>query len=499
MHRIMGLLLLVLGLGRQGLAQQLAWEQSLDYTPSTSTVFGYLHQIGTGDFLVSGIKSTNSFPFIYARLQPSGTIVYQRTGRTLATLEQDIVPLAGRNGSSLLVASVPGRKVGSNNGTSRLFFQRIRPNGDTLPGLSYPVSFVEGYPTRAVREGDSVRVLTFAYDSQNLGQYALLSTDTLGTAGQVRRYPTPTLGNAYPCDLVRTARGGWLLAGALAGTPYTHTYLIETDAQGRLKRQREPLLFAGSTEEQIARLWSNLIRLHDGSGYVFSGQQKTTGQTFGFLCKLDTALNVVWTYRHPPQATTILTPRQVYELADGTLVWLASDASPSAQPTPYLYLVRVSASGQLLGQQRVSSAACARLTPYAWQPLAGGGALVVGAASVCTAAPGAYPAYVARIDNATLLVATAPSAPADAAAQVFPNPASDQATWQGAVPLGAPAVELVLLDVLGRVVRRVPVAGRGAQVQQALGLRGLAAGTYACRLLVAGQPVGTVQKLTYLP
>ncbi len=59
--------------------------------------------------------------------------------------------------------------------------------------------------------------------------------------------------------------------------------------------------------------------------------------------------------------------------------------------------------------------------------------------------------------------------------------------------------ELLLLDVLGRTVRRVPVAGRGAQVAQTLDLRGLAAGTYACRLLVAGQPVGGVQRLSYLP
>jgi hypothetical protein len=499
MHRIIGLLLLVFGLGwRESYAQQLAWEQSLDFPPSTSTVFGCLHQLGSGDFLVSGIKSANSFPFIYARVQPGGTVVYQRTGRTLFTLEQDIVPLAGRNGSSLLAASVPGRKVGSNNGTSRLFFQRIRPNGDTLPGLSYPVSFVEGYPTRAVREGDSVRVLTFAYDSQNLGQYALLSTDTLGTVGRVRRYPTPTLGNAYPCDLVRTARGGWLIVGEVGAQPYGHPYLVETDAQGRLRRQRELFLFANSTEERVRRSFNNLVLLRDGSGYVFGGWQKTGGQTYGFLAKLDTALNVVWTYRHPPQATTMLNPTQLHELADGTLVWLAGDTSPSAQPTPYLYLVRVSASGQLLGQQRVSSAACARLTPYAWQPLAGGGALVVGGAALCTATPGAYPAYVARLDNATLLAA-APIAPIGTAAQVFPNPATDQATWQGAVPVGAGSAELVLFGVLGRMVRRVPVSGRGPQVTQALNLRGLAAGTYACRLLVAGQPSGGACRLVVVP
>lgn len=510
MRCILGLLWLALLCGQpKGYAQQVGWEYSLPYSTTPYTAYdalGYIHQLAAGEYVASGIgdRAGNGYPFIYARVSASGALVYQRKGRIFFTLEQGIVPLAGSNGSSLLAASVPARRTGGGvAGTSRLFFQRIRPNGDTLPGLSYPLSFLEGYPTRAVREGDSVRVLTFAIDNQNVGQYALLSTDTLGTVGQVRRYPRPTVGNAYPCDLVRTARSGWLIVGELGTAPYGHPYLVETDAQGRLRRQRELLLFPNSTEERMPRVWSNLLRLRDGSGYVFSGQQRTTtGQTFGFLCKLDTALNVVWTYRHPPQATPALAPRQVYELADGTLAWLAADGVSNTlggQPTPYLYVLRVSGAGQLLAQQRVSSAACARLSPYAWQPLTGGGALVVGAASVCTAAPGAYPAYVARIDNATLLAAAGPAVPANPAAQVFPNPTSEAATWQGAVPAGAGAAELVLLDVLGRAVRRVPVSGRGAQVSQELDLRGLAAGTYACRLLVAGQPVGTVQKLTYLP
>ena len=498
MNRLMGIMLLVLGLAwQQGYAQQLAWEHSLSYTPSTGSVFSYLHQLSTGDFLVSGIKSNNSFPFIYARLQPSGTVVYQRIGRTLATLEQDVIPLD--RGGSLLAASVPGRRAGSTNGSSRLFFQRIRPNGDTLPGITYPISFLEGWPTRAVREGDSVRVLTFAYDNQNIGQYALLSTDTLGTVGRVRRYPTPVFGNAYPCDLVRTARGGWLMVGEVATTPYIHPYLVETDIQGRLWRQSNPFLFANSTEERVRRSVNNLIRLRDSSGYVFSGWQKMGSQTFGFLCKLDTALNVVWTYRHPPQATLALNPSRVYELADGTLVWLASDTAPtSAQLTPYLYFIRVSAGGQLVSQQRVSSTDC-RLTPYAWQPLAGGGALVVGGTSVCTTTPGTYPAYVARIDNATLLAAAASAAGSPGGATVFPNPARAAVTWQGSVPAGTGTAALQVLDMLGRVVLTVPVSGRGAQVSQELAVRGLAAGTYACCLLVAGQPSGGVCRLVVVP
>ena len=483
-------------------AQQLAWEQSLNFPPSTGSVFGYLQQLSNGDYLVSGAKSNNAYPFAYARLQANGTVVYQRTGRTLFTLEQDLLSL-GSAGSSLLVASLPARTVVGNNGTSRLFFQRIRPNGDTLPGVSYPVSFVEGFPTRAVREGDSVRVLTFAIDAQGIGQYALLSTDTLGTVGRVRRYASPTYGNAYPCDLVRTARGGWLIVGELAVAPLSHTYLVETDAQGRQRRQRDPVLFANSTEERVVRILHSLIRLRDGSGYVFSGWQKTGVQTYGFLAKLDTALNVVWTYRHPPQATPALRPSKVYELADGTLAWLAGDEGTNTgfQRTPNLYVIRVSATGQLLRQQMLSSASCSRLLLYSWQPLPGGGALVVGGyGSNCTATPGAAAAaYVARLDQATLLAATAPAAPASLAAQIYPNPARAEATWQGAVPVGAQAAAVQVLDGLGRVVRVVPVSGRGATVQQALPLAGLGPGCYVCRLLVAGQPSGGACRLVIVP
>lgn len=304
--------------------------------------------------------------------------------------------------------------------------------------------------------------------------------------------------------MVPTARGGWLAISHYAPVGgYVHPYLQELNTHGILLRQRQHILIASTStgNEKVDRNWNNLIRLRDGSGYVFSGQQQAGAQRWGFLCKLDTALNVVWTYRHPPQATANLAPRQVYELPDGSLGWMAGDEGAGPVPnTNKLYYIRVSASGQLLGQRTFTSAACTQLRLYSWQPLPGGGALVVGGYAAC-GTPGSLVAYTARLDSAATVLAERPGRAGGGGDVLFPNPATatDQANWQGAVPVGAPAAELVLFDVLGRAVRRVPVAGRGAQVVQALDLRGLAAGTYACRLLVAGQPVGAVQKLSYLP
>jgi hypothetical protein len=477
-----------------GVAQRLGWEQPLDFSGASLDLFGYPQVLPNGDYLVRGVTSPgNRYPFIMARYQSNGTLIRQQKGRTLVTLEQDLLPLG--TAGFLLAASQP-----ESNGAS-LFFQRLRPNGDTLPGRRYPKSLVQGYPVRAVQDGDSVQVLVAEIvGPSSFVQMTLVTTDTAGGIGRIRRYPNLVPGNGYPCTLVRTPRGGWLLAGELAGVGAdAHPCLTELDARRRLLRQRVPVLFPGGGDERVRRIFNNLIRLSNGNGYVLSGWHQTGGQTWGFLAKLDTALNVVWTYRHPPQATANLNPGQVYELPDGSLGWMAGDAGAGPVPeTNKLYYIRVSAAGQLLGQRSFTSAACTQLRLYSWQPLPNGGALVVGGYAAC-GTPGSLVAYTARLDSAAILAERPGRASSGGGGVVFPNPATDQATWQGAVPPGTPAAELVLFDVLGRVVRRVPVAGRGPQVAQALDLRGLAAGTYACRLLVAGQPVGTVQRLTYLP
>ena len=117
--------------------------------------------------------------------------------------------------------------------------------------------------------------------------------------------------------------------------------------------------------------------------------------------------------------------------------------------------------------------------------------------------PGKDPGYYGRAatDTAGASLAafrhatTAPAASASPEKQVYPNPAGEAATWQGFVPLGAHAAQLQVLDLLGRVVRTVPVAGRNGQVTQPLDLRGLAPGAYTCRLLADGQAVGAPVRL----
>jgi hypothetical protein len=185
-------------------AQQLTWEQPLGFFGSPIDVFGLTHVLNNGDYLAYGIKSSGiRYPFIMARYQPNGTLIRQQTGRILFTLEQDLVPLG--TAGFLLAASQP---EGSASNVASLFFQRLRPNGDTLPGHRYPSALLEGYPVRAIRDGDSVRVLLVAIDRVTFGnQVAFLTADTAGTIGRIRRYANPAPGTAYACTMVPTARG----------------------------------------------------------------------------------------------------------------------------------------------------------------------------------------------------------------------------------------------------------------------------------------------------
>lgn len=498
-------------------AQHLRWERPLDFAATSATagydLFAYAKVLSGGNYLVHGAGSTGyGYPFMMAQYRPDGTPVWQKMGRLLGTLEQDVLPLGPAG--YLLTASVKDYQVLPS--PNRLFFQRIRANGDTLPGRLYPRSLLQGSPVRMVADGDSVRVLSMSLPVVN-GQatancrFALLAADTAGTVGALRVYPNPAPGVAYPCDLVRTPRGGWLLAGEFSPGPFIRPYLVEVDARGRLLRQRTPVLFPGGTNQRVNRVFNNLVRLADGSGYVLSGFHETSptfgAPRWGFLAKLDTALNVVWTYRHPPQATAQLLPTRVRELPDGTLGWLVGDAATAttANANAY-YLVHVSAAGQLLGQRRVASAACAQLTLYDWQPLPGGGALVAGGFATCAATGSAFAAYTARLDSATALAAARPTAAGGGS--LFPNPAPGDATWQGRVPAGARLAVLVLCDLLGRRVLTVPlpapggaVAGgvvAGAEVNQAVPLLSLPNGQYAYCLFIGGQAVGPPRKLVVL-
>ncbi|RZK88978.1 MAG: hypothetical protein EOO62_36830, partial [Hymenobacter sp.] len=259
-------------------AQRLTWEQPLGFSGSAVDIFGHAQVLTNGGYLVYGIKSSGGrYPFILARYQANGTLVRQQTGHTLLAIEQDLVSLDAQG--FLMAATVPESNVGTVNS---MFFQRLRLNGDTLLGHRYPSALFEGAPVRAIRDGDSVRVLALTVDRANFGnQVAFLTTDTAGTLGRIRRYTNPAPGTAYACDMVRTARGGWLAIShyAAAGS-YVHPYLQELSATGVLVRQRMHILFASTStgNEKVDRTWNNLIRLTDGTGYVFSGQQQAGAQ-----------------------------------------------------------------------------------------------------------------------------------------------------------------------------------------------------------------------------
>ncbi|RTQ49647.1 hypothetical protein EJV47_12580 [Hymenobacter gummosus] len=226
--------------------------------------------------------------------------------------------------------------------------------------------------------------------------------------------------------------------------------------------------------------------------------------------KVDAQLRPVWTrverYVPPRSFGAVGRYGNAVELADGSVLVLCYYAgTPAAEDRPF-YLLRLDgATGQLLQRHEFRSTICNRMA--AFQLLADGdsAAYVLGA---CSAGPGGASVqapYAARLSLRGLPAvvtagASARPRPAEAAGlgRPYPNPAAGAVRVPYRRAAGTGPATLVLLDALGRRVRRVPVpAAPGGTL--ALPLAGLAAGLYWLRYEQAGAPVGPGRRLVVQP
>ena len=329
-------------------------------------------------------------------------------------------------------------------------------------------------------------------------QFTLTLADTSGQVRGFHAYPRLPLALDYATDLVRTPRGGYLLSGdGYATTGFQHL-LLETDSLGRQLKQR--LLFPlGPIFNGGSRLngYCTIVTLPHAQGYIASGRADSivggvAQRQVGYLLRLDTALNVMWVYRHPTSTNGNGTRSQyaykVRLLPDGSAAFMVSDVRGAG--TPDVYWVRVDAqTGRHLGTYTLSSNTQAAVEPLDWQWLGDGTLLMCGQSQA--AGVSGQQAYLARWDFRGTPLAQAlgvrPGAADAAQLLAWPNPARGQVRLRW--PVAWAGTEVALYDVLGRVVVRQEVAA--GQAQAGLSLAGVGPGVYALRLRTAQ---GTVSK-----
>ena len=515
--------LLAVGMIGRAPAQRLLWETV--YNPPASVgsgtggngiIYCYLtpaRQLLTACFwtapIVTGCPNSRMYRQAFRLYDLNGTLLRDQAGRRTFLFDQGLGPGTG----SRFWWTGTGLQCLSNAPNQNAYVQRLRANGDTLTAWA-PLAAT---PTPKYQAGPIMeagrQVLTGGYDypsgvNGQVNRQTLTAVDT--ATGRVRwryAYDRPGFANDKVTDMVRTPRGGYLLTGdgqVLSPPGFQHLFL-ETDSLGRQLKQRliYPLGPAFTSGARYLAV-SNLVALPNAGGYLAPGVADSLG-TGGFthnerayLLRLDTALNVTWVYRNPPDllgsGNVSQRANKVRLLANGTAVLLVRDLRGNGLPD--LQLVQIDlATGRRVGRPLVlSSNTQYSVVPLDWDFLGDGTLVVCGRSSQVGVST--QQGWLARFDLRGTPLATAQPLAETMSTPTFtlyPNPSTGPVTLNWQLPPAARAGQLRLYSVLGQLVKTLPLpptaSGR-------LEVAGLAPGLYLARLLdAAGAGQGRAQRL----
>ena len=501
-------------------AQQLLWERIYSPPGAQNTYLMYCSLTPQGQLLVPGFTrppgptTCQGWQQVFGLYDLNGTRVREQLGR-----HQTESPQALRlgTGSRYWWAGVQPVCTAPLSGGS--YVQRLTLRGDTLPAWPLLAPVPPSHSATAVLEDGSRLLVTgteyTSWPTVQVQRYTLTSVDT--ASGQVRwrrAYDLPSLNVAFPIDLAKTPRNGYLISGdgAVPTGTYAQHLFLETDSLGNQLKQR--LIYPlgpNFNDGRRSDTWSNLLALPNAQGYLASGTADSTpGPTEhyrrAYLMRLDTALNVTWVYAHPPALDGQLSQdaNRVRLLPDGSAALLVRDLnvrSSQGSFSPTLRLVQIDlTTGQRLSRYVLPSPSQTGIRVFDWQWLGDGTLVLCGQSTQAGTGVGVTQGYLARWDfRATPLATGRPATTAGRASlRLYPTPATPtQATaahYQ--LPPGTGGGTLLVTDVLGRPVQRhlLPPAPRTGS----LPLAGLPAGLYLVRLLPERGP-GLTQRLLVQP
>ena len=491
----------LVGLSPPAKAQQLMWEQAFLHSNSAGgEALQNFHTVGTQRILLSGVfvpsrsGATGCRPVYQAYYRTyalNGTLQREQLGRNLGAGESDFF-YTGHSGGWW---AAPGFACANGSSSARAYVQRITAAGDTgrawLLAAAPPRTTARSVLLHGARLIVAGHVQPAGAPNGQAQQYQLTCFDTLGNIRWQRSYPRAPQALDYASAVVPTPRGGYLISGDGYVLPGYKHYVVETDSLGNFRRSRLLLPLGPNFPNGFrAENSSNALALPNAGGYLLTGTADSLvnglSKKIGYVLRLDTALNVVWTYRHPPSlAGTGATSNYAYRLRylpNGSVGVMLSDVRLSGTPSVYLAQLDI-ATGQRVAFYTLSSNTQMAVIPYDWQWVGDGTLLLAGKSQQAGVAY--IQSYLARFDfRGTPLAAARPGAvlaAGGASLWAYPNPAQGTTTVQVS-GLGRRAGRLELLDALGRAVRTQAVAGDG---DHALDLKGLAPGVYAARLLDA--------------
>ncbi|MBD2714016.1 hypothetical protein KBK19_03100 [Microvirga sp. STR05] len=297
----------------------------------------------------------------------------------------------------------------------------------------------------------------------------LLKLNSAGDTVWTRQFGNAGITHAY--DLVQTSDGGYAFAGrASTFGRQQQAWAVRTSATGQLLWSRT---YGRAGTDRV----SSIQQTTDG-GFILGGYSDDPGTRLpqALLLKLSGTGDSTWARLLPP-TTSFTFGYRALPTADGGYILLdLTNTDPLDSYSRSARLTKTDALGTTLWQRSFGSGTQPIL--YSLEASADGGFMSVGYQQTTQ---GDADVYVLKTDGSgNVLSAGQPATVLRPELTLYPNPARSHVRLQLPADMQTGALQLTLLDLLGRSVREWNVVAAPAELP--LEMRGVARGTYVLRV-----------------
>ena len=332
--------------------------------------------------------------------------------------------------------------------------------------------------------------------------FSFWRTDSLGNTKWIKRYARTGPCSVY--DMKFTRNGNIIAAGNTGGNASNtwHPRLLLLNQNGDTLKDRQFQIRGYSDQEGMWANLNSITPLSDG-GFLYTGYSDTAttiypnGTDMGMLVKLDSSLNVKWSYIHRTPNVDGYVFSKAKELADSTIVVLAFNLRPgSGVAINKFELFRFRPNGTLKDVYSFTSSICSDIQGFTLDALADSSFMVGGrcrnsnsygfyvAKVKVPGLPPVMPPFTITATKEELLLA------GTSLGQSYPNPTAAEATIPYSLPKNYSKASIMIREIAtGREIRKYDLKRNSSSLTVEVG--SLSSGLYLYSLVVDEKPIAT--------
>jgi hypothetical protein len=257
---------------------------------------------------------------------------------------QKLYTTTNNSQANCIRATADGGFISCGGGGSGFWILKADSNGTTTWGRSF-TSLFRILSVKQTTDGGYAACGSWN-NGQGKFQAMLLKLNTSGAIQWANAYGDTASSAAI--DLEQTAGGGFILAGNISsGSPLQDLYIIKTDPSGNLGWAKRFQSATNTTETASGIITKN------NQYYISGNVQLSPGDADALLMKIDTAGQLIWTYRYDVAGNREFAS-EVRNTADGNLLMIGY--TEGATQDPDMLLLKADTTGAVIWSKTGSGA-----------------------------------------------------------------------------------------------------------------------------------------------